>query len=78
LFERGQEAEERNLLLADVGMHAQRDLAADVAHAAVRRQGHLHVVADATDVHDQSRRLLLEQPAAQGGNHRCSRSSGRS
>ena len=41
------EAEERELILADVRVHAQRDLRAGLAGGVERRQRHRHVVADA-------------------------------
>ena len=64
------EPEQRDLILAHVRVDAQRHGAAGLAGLVERRQRHLHVVADAVDVDDQAARVLLEQVAAQDGDHR--------
>ena len=69
MLERGREAEERDLVLAHVRVNAQRDFAAGVAGFVERRHRHLHVVAHAMHVHDEPARVLLDQAAAQLGNH---------
>ena len=69
LLERGRKPVERQRVLADVRVNAQRDLAARLAETVEGRERHEDVVADAGHVDDQAIRMLLEDPAAQMGNH---------
>ena len=62
LLERGREPEELKRVLADVGVHAQRDVAAHVADRGERGQRHVHFVADSACFNDDPRGMLLEAP----------------
>ena len=64
------EPEERDHVLAHVRVDAQRHLAARLAEPVERRDRHLHVVADALHVDDDAVGVLLEEAAAEEGDHR--------
>ena len=68
-LERRGEAEERELILAHVRVHAQRDLGAGIAGGVERRQRHRDVVADAADVDDHAVGMLLEHAPAKKRDH---------
>ena len=65
----GQEAEERERVLAHVGVGEQRDVAARVADAIEGAEGDRDAIADARHVDDDLLRLLPEQPAAKLSDH---------
>ena len=66
----GREPVQRQRVLADVRVDAQRDLAARVAEAVERRQRNGDVVADAVDVDHDAIRLLLENAGRAGARSR--------
>ena len=76
VLERRGKAEERNLILTDVGVDAKGDVRVGLASLIERRHRHLHVVANSMDVDDQAIGVLLEQAAAQQGDHKRAQGSG--
>ena len=69
LLERGREPEELERVLADMGVHAQRDVAAHVADRGERGQRHVHFVSDSACFNDDPRGMFLEEPSTQQRDH---------
>ena len=68
-LERGGEPEQRQLILANVRVHAQRDLSASVAGSVERRERHRHVVAHAADIDDHPVGMFFEHAPAKERDH---------